>query len=394
MSGTEVETPLVVNVVTRLNVGGISRHLEIVSTRMGGYNGVLITGRPEAREGSMLEEIAGRGARIEVAPGLRRRIDPLADLRAFLWLRRWFRRHRPAIVVTHMAKAGALGRLAAVAAGVPIRVHVFHGHVLQGYFDPTRNLAFRLAETFLGLFTTRFVAVSPEIAAAVSALGIGRDRFDVIPYGLDLGPLDAGSRGSLRAELCIPEGAPTVGIVGRLVPIKDHRMFLAAAAAVGREIGDAHFLVVGDGELRAELEALAAGMEISPRVHFTGWRSDLSDIYAGLDVAVCCSRNEGAPMAIIEACAAGLPVAATRVGGIPDIISNGLNGYLVESGDWSALAAAVRSILSSPERGRAMGARGRDLVLQRFGTERLVLDLRQLYARLLREHAPSTRATA
>jgi len=374
----------VARVITRLNVGGPARHVTILSSRAGPeWNGVLLAGETDAREGSLLEEARAAGSKVITVPGLKRPVRPAADLRAFWWLLGYFRRERPELVATHTAKAGALGRLAAYLAGVPVRVHTFHGHVLEGYFSGPRSWFYLFVERLLGRLTTHFVAISPEIAEDLNRMGIGRGRTTIVRLGLELDHLKQGQRGTLRAELGLPASAPLVGIVGRLVPIKAHGLFLDAASLVGEQHPEAHFVIVGDGELWDELYAEVAWRQLEPRVHFTGWRHDLPEVYADLDVVVCCSRNEGTPVCLIEAGAAGKPVVGTSVGGVPDIISQGVNGFLVPSGDATALAGAVSGLLDDPDLAQALGEAGSRSAFEQHGAARMVSELRQLYQSLL-----------
>jgi glycosyltransferase involved in cell wall biosynthesis len=172
-----------------------------------------------------------------------------------------------------------------------------------------------------------------------------------------------------------------VGIVGRLVPIKDVPTFLAAAARLTTEMPRARFSIVGDGELRAAHESEAPALGLADIVHFHGWRHDLEAVYGDLDVVVNCSRNEGTPVALIEAMAAGVPVVATRVGGTPDLLGGGTRGRLVPAGDAAALADAIRHELLSPDRARVDAARA--FVLVHHGRERLLADVDSLYLSLL-----------
>ena len=386
---TSSRPPRIARVITRLNIGGPARHVTILTARSGPeFDGVLLVGEPEAREGSLLDDAVAAGTNLVHVPHLRRPLSPLADLQAFVWLLRYFRRERPAIVATHTAKAGSLGRLAAAMAGVPIIVHTFHGHVLDGYFGRIRTSMFIGIERFLGLLTTKFIAISPEIESDLERLGIGRGKTVVVRLGLELDHLTVEKPGRLRAELGVPGGAPLVGIVGRLVPIKAHDLFLAAASTVAKAHPDAHFAIVGDGERWEELHAAVARLDLADRVHFTGWRSDLAEVYSDLDIVVCCSRNEGTPVSLIEACAAGRCVIGTRVGGIADIISPGVNGLLVPSGDSGALATAIEDLIADPARRKKMGRTGRQMVLERHGSGRMVRELKEVYRGLL-EEAPA-----
>ena len=377
-----------------MNIGGPSRHVTILTTQCGPeFDCALLTGEPDEREGSMEAEAREAGAKVIDVPHLRRRLSPLDDLLALVWLFRYFRRERPAIVATHLAKAGTVGRLAATLAGVPIRVHTFHGHVLDGYFGRVTTSVFLNVERLLGRLTTQFVAISPEISGDLDRLGIGRGKTVIVRLGLELDGLADHPSGALRGELGIPADAPTVGIVGRLVPIKAHDLFLAAAESIARSHPKVQFVIVGDGELWADLHAEVARRSLSERVHFTGWRSDLGAVYADLDLVVCCSRNEGTPVSLIEACAAGRAVVGTRVGGIPDIIASGVNGLLVPSGDSAALAGAIVELVDDPDRRRLMGVAGQRSVRERYSADRMVKELKDLYRKLL-DRTASTRGVA
>jgi glycosyltransferase involved in cell wall biosynthesis len=316
--------------------------------------------------------------------GLGREIAPLRDLRALVGLFRLMRAWRPAIVHTHTAKAGVLGRLAARAAAVPIVVHTFHGHVLRGYFSPAKAALFRRIEARLAPLADALVAVSDAVKSDLVSLGVAQaERIRVVPLGLELGHL-AGPlpRGALRKEAGIPENAPLVGMVGRLVPIKDVPCFLRAARLVLEKRKDARFALVGDGEERPALESLCRELGIFGRVFFLGWRGDLAGVYGDLDVVVNASRNEGTPVALIEALAAARPVVATRVGGTPDLLGGGERGRLVPPGEPEALARAVLETLDESETSRRLAEAGREHVLARHSSDRLIRDVDALYREL------------
>jgi glycosyltransferase involved in cell wall biosynthesis len=376
-----------------MNVGGPSRHVTILAAGCRPeFETRLLAGRPDEREGSLEAEAEAAGVHVVRVPRLRRALSPLDDLLTLVWLYRYLRRERPAIVATHMAKAGMLGRLAAAMAGVPVRVHTFHGHVLDGYFGRVATAVFTWLERFLARLSTRLIAISPEVAADLDRLRIGRGKTVIVRLGLQLEGLAGHPRGALRSGLGIPEDAPVAGIVGRLVPIKAHDLFLDAAERVARRLPEARFAIVGDGELWDALHAAVLARGLGGRVSFTGWRGDLAAVYSDLDVVVCCSRNEGTPVSLIEAGAAGRPVIGTRVGGMPDIISPGVNGLLVPSGDAEALAEAMAELLEDGDRREAMGAEGRRLALERYGAERMVNELKHLYEALLNGRAAAVKS--
>ena len=374
--------------ITRLNVGGPALQATILTERLGlaGYDSLLVAGVEDSHEGNYLALHRKRLENLVVLPALRRELRALPDLAALASLIRLLRRWKPDIVHTHTAKAGALGRLAASLTRVPVIVHTYHGHVFRGYFGPARARVFLAIERWLARHTDRVLTVSPAVRTELLALGIGRPaQVQVMPIGLDLGRFLECERtsGEFRAELGLGATVPLVGIVARLVPIKDHDVFLDAAHGLVRRLPDSHFVIVGDGERRSELTARADRLGLGRRVHFVGWRDDLDRIYADLDVVALTSRNEGSPVSLIEAMAAARPVVATRVGGVADLVEDGVTGHLVSPGDAVALTEALRALLEDPEQRRMMGTAGRKLVASAFGAERLLSDMDAVYRELL-----------
>ncbi len=384
--GEGAESLRVLRLFSRLNIGGPSLHVILLSAEMQalGYETRLVVGREAPREGNMLALAADRNVICERMAGLGREIAPLQDLRALVGLTRLMRAWRPAIVHTHTAKAGVLGRMAAKAAGVPTVVHTYHGHVLRGYFSPAKTTLFRWLEARLARAADALVAVSESVKADLVALGIApAEKIRVIPLGLELAPFKGElPRGVLRRAAAIAEDAPLIGMVGRLVPIKDVPTFLRAACLVRAARPEARFVLVGDGEERPALERLARELGMDGTVRFFGWRHDLTSVYGDLDLVVNSSRNEGTPVALIEALAATRPVVATRVGGTPDLLGDGERGRLVPAGDPEALARAVLETLGEAEASRRRAQAGRDHVLARHGAERLVRDVDALYREL------------
>jgi glycosyltransferase involved in cell wall biosynthesis len=386
-SGADGEGELrVLRIFSRLNIGGPSVHVILLSAglRPFGYETRLVVGRESPREGNMLPLAAEKNVTCEAMAGLGREIAPLSDLRALTGLHRLMRAWRPEIVHTHTAKAGLLGRLAARSAGIPTVVHTYHGHVLRGYFSPATTTFFRWLETRLAAAADALVAVSESVKQDLVALGVApAERIRVIPLGLELDRLANGlPRGALRREAGIPTGALLVGMVGRLVPIKDVPTFLQAARIIRRAKPDAHVALVGDGEERPALESLCRELGLGERVTFFGWRRDLGAVYGDLDVVVNTSRNEGTPVALIEALAAEKPVVATRVGGTPDLLGEGERGRLVLPGEPEALARAVLETLEESEAAHRRAQAGREHVLKRHSLDRLVRDVDALYREL------------
>lgn len=380
----------VLRIIARLNVGGPARHVALLNAGMDTdrrFRSWLVTGTENPSEGTLLDYAQARGVEPVVIPEIfgQASLTP-RDLVALAKLTALTRRLRPHVVHTHTAKAGFLGRLAARAAGVPVILHTYHGHVLSGYYSQAKTRALQLMERGLARLSDQLIAVSDRVRDDLVQFGVApAERFCVVPLGLDLAPLFdvSAQRGVLRRELGVALDAPLVGIVGRLFPIKNHALFLDAAARLLAEQPDARFVIVGDGALRGELEARAEQPDLAGRVYFTGWRHDLATVYADLDVLAVSSRNEGTPVSAIEAMAAGCAVVATRVGGLPDLIADGRTGTLVPADDPTALSAAIGQTLTDPVGSRAIRAAARADVEHRFMATRLVDEMKALYLHLL-----------
>jgi len=379
----------VLRLFSRLNIGGPAIHVILTTAGLDPkrYDSLLVVGREGDREGNFLNLAEAKGIPLRIIPTFGRRIDPLRDLITLVRLFRLMRRERPDIVHTHTAKAGALGRVAARLAGVPVVVHTFHGSVFDGYFGPSVARFFQWIERILALGTDAIVAVSERVAADLAERKIApRKKIEVVPLGLELGRFQdvQQRRGELRRELGVPPRARLVGSVGRLVAIKDLGTLLRSMVQLSATQPDSILLVVGDGPDRPALEMEAERLGLGSRARFLGFRDDLERIYADLDVAVNCSLNEGTPVALIEAMASGVPVLATAVGGTPDLLEEGRLGRLVPPGDPNALACALAETLSGGHDSAEKAALARRSVLQRFSLERLLGDLDRLYLRLLK----------
>src|SRR5471030_415268 len=388
----------VLRIITRLNIGGPSIQAARLTTdlRPLGYDTALAYGRVAEGEGEMRDLLPPDEPGVHYIDSLCRPITPADDWRAFRRISAILREFQPAIVHTHMAKAGLLGRLAAIAynhtssgRARPARiVHTYHGHVLEGYFSPAMTAALVQTERWLGRGTDALVAISPRIRdELITRFRIApASRFHVIPLGFDLAPLAAigtAERAAARRHLDIPDEALVVTTVGRLTAIKNHEMLLDAAREIVSASPRAIFVIAGDGELRPTLEARARTLGIGERVRWLGWRRDLATIYGATDVFALTSRNEGTPVALIEAMAAGVPGVSTNVGGVADVIRDESMGVLVPSDEPAALAAAVTRLLADDHARCEMGARARLAVLTRYDVKRLVADIDTLYQSLL-----------
>lgn len=391
----------VVRIITRLNIGGPSVHATLLSTQLdpARFSTCLVVGVSEQDEGDVTAWVQGSQARVVRLRTLCRSIHPWADVVTLGAILRVLWQERPQIIHTHMAKAGALGRLAAcVYNGIgPGRapaarasvLHTFHGHVLEGYFSPRLSRLFVNIERWLAQRTDCLIAVSRTVQQELLEKGIGRPaQWRVIPLGLDLACL---------AQLPMPNGATPVrcGMVGRLVPIKNPSLFLEALQHVVHQGCPVLGVMVGDGPLRRALEFEAQRRRLQGIVGFAGWQHDVAAVYGGLDIACLTSWNEGTPVALIEAMAAGRPVIATNVGGVGDLLDDqpdasrppieaggfrvAARGILVQPGDVGGFAAGLQVLVGDVALRQRLGAAGRSYALDRFHSQRLMRDISQLY---------------
>jgi glycosyltransferase involved in cell wall biosynthesis len=377
----------VLHPITRLTLGGSSENTiaSCVALDRGGYDCILATSFRES-DASSLADARRRGCRVVDIPALGREVAPLADLTALAELVRLIRRERPAIVHTHTSKAGFIGRLAAVIARAPAVIHQPHGHIFYGYYSPRRTAVFTALERQAARWTDRIITLTDRGAQEHLARGIGRaEQYVAVPSGVPTAELRAAAphRGEARARLGLDPDAFIVVGLGRLVPIKGFDLLARALPALIAQIPSARVLLVGDGAERAHLGAIAASMGVAERLRMTGETTDVTSYLAAADVVAVPSRNEGMGRVIVEAMALGLPVVATSVGGIPDVVTDGECGRLVEPEDVDALAAALIELGRDPALRRKLGEAA-VLRAEAFSTAVASEKLLALYATLVR----------
>jgi glycosyltransferase involved in cell wall biosynthesis len=382
----------VMRVIARLNMGGPALHVSYLAAGLEerGYATTLVSGTLARGESSMAFVADRLGVRILPLAELGREISPLRDVVAAWKLAQLLREERPHILHTHTAKAGTIGRLAALLAGrarPPIVVHTFHGHVLSGYFDPVRTGAFRLLERALAHVATALVAVSPEVRDELVRFGVApASKFVVIRLGIELEKrvhAEPGLREESRRQLGVTPDRFFVGWVGRMTGVKRVDDVLLGIARL-RELGvDAVLGLIGDGPDRDGIERRAHELGIIRHCLFLGYQEEVAPFYAAFDAVVLPSANEGTPVSVIESLAAGRPVVATRVGGVPDVVEEGVDGFLVETGDIEGFARQLAVLARDPRLRARMGEAGRERILARYAVDRLIDDVDQLYRSLL-----------
>jgi glycosyltransferase involved in cell wall biosynthesis len=387
------EAPVrVLRVIARLNMGGPALHVAYLTAGLAerGYDTTLVAGSLARGEDSMAFVADELGLDVRRIAELHRDISPIRDVIAALRLARIIRRERPQILHTHTAKAGAVGRLAALLAGSsrpPIVVHTFHGHVLRGYFDPARTAGFRLLERLLARTSTALVAVSPQVRDDLVALGVApRQRFAVVRLGIELADrvdADGDLRDETRRVLGIAAERFVVGWIGRMTGVKRTEDVLFAFRQLRDSGVDAVLCMIGDGPDRGAVERRAHELGVMRDTLFLGYQEEVARFYAAVDAVILPSINEGTPVTAIEALAAGRPVVASRVGGLPDVVRDGEDGFLVPAGATDELAERLGRLARDPELRERMGRSGQEHVRGRYAVERLVDDVDLLYRSLL-----------
>src|SRR3989442_2334918 len=402
----------VLRIIARLNVGGPARHVVSLSQGLkgAGYETLLVAGVVPPGEDDMSYIAAEAGVTPFAVPQMSREVSPKDALT--IWkLFRLMLRERPAIVHTHTAKAGTVGRVAgllyrwltlSVFFGRPRRcrfVHTYHGHVFHSYYGPLKTRLFLAIEKILArVVTDRIVVVSHQQRREINeTFRVGTaEQFAVIPLGIDMSVYAEWEkrRPIARAELKANENDVLIGIVGRLTEIKNHKLSLEAAARLQKlTTSSVRFMIIGDGNVRNELEAQANSLGLHDSVWFLGTRKDPENFYPALDIVALTSLNEGTPLTLIEAMANARAVVATAVGGVVDLMgqsqpeSDGYGlcerGISVRTGDAEGLAQALAHLIEDEELRRELGRRGLDFVTQHYAKERLIADVSELYAQLV-----------
>jgi glycosyltransferase involved in cell wall biosynthesis len=369
------------------------------------FDTILVVGEKEDHEKSAAYLADQLGIQYITVKGMGRSINPASDYFAYRELRKLIRSYKPDIVHTHAAKPGALGRLAASSEKVPVILHTFHGHVFHSYFNAAKSNFFIRTERFLGKKSDAIIAISEQQRKelALDFRIAPPEKFRVVPLGFDLDRFQAGQdekRAHFRTEFNVAEDEIAIGIIGRLVPVKNHYLFLKAIKHVldhsGKKI---KAFIIGDGETRNDLGNMAreAGINYSTEssaehnypLVFTSWRNDVDIINAGLDIVCLTSFNEGTPVSLIEAQAANKPIVSTRVGGIADIVVEGETALLADLQDGEKFSEHLLHLVEDNQLRARLGANSHLHVMEKFSYQRLVRDMSALYFELLEKKKKS-----
>jgi len=362
------------------------------------FETLLVGGAKDETEDSSEFILKNLGLKPIIIPEMKREISLINDRIAYNKIKKIIREFKPDIVHTHASKAGTIGRLAAHACDVPVIVHTFHGHIFHSYFGKAKTSVFKSIERRLAKKSHAIIAISEKqkMELAVEHKICPAEKISVIPLGFDLSRFrenQAEKRKLFRDEYSISDNEVAIVIVGRLVPIKNHPMFLRGLKlALEKTKVPVRAFIVGDGEERANLETLASslGFDFATEkksgkkvLTFTSWIKDVDRVLAGSDFVCLTSWNEGTPVSLIEGQAAGKPIVTTRVGGVENVVSPGKTALLCETDDEKGFAELLTELIGDAEKRTAMGNAGWEEVSEKFHYTRLVSDMGNLYKRLL-----------
>lgn len=388
----------VLRIANRLNIGGPTYNVCYLTKFLGvDFETLLIAGQEDNSEGSSLYIAQEMGLKPKIIPSMKRSIHPIRDRKAYKEVRKVIREFKPHIVHTHAAKAGAIGRYAAYKEGVPLIIHTYHGHVFHSYFSALKTSFFLAVERYLGKKSHGLIAISPlqkkELSKTFKVAPAS--KFDVVPLGFNLDRffmnMDV-KRASFRKEWLINDKTMTIGVVGRLVPIKNHEFFLHGFVRAKKKITKfVQVYFIGDGETKQFLMDLCNKLGLTFNSHpcphsdiiFTSWIADIDRALAGLDLVCLTSKNEGTPVSLIEASCAGKPFISTNVGGIRDILSDPSQGVVLEDNSTDSFEKELVRAVNQFNPGEIVPMAVRQKVADRFGYKQLCASMSEVYYRLL-----------
>ncbi len=393
--------PKILRIINRFNLGGITYNVSYLTKYLPpDYETLLIGGPEEEGEESSLFIPQSLGLKPRIIPQLRRSINPMNDYKAYREIKKIIREFKPDIVHTHASKAGAIGRLAAWHCGVPVIIHTFHGHVFNNYFSDYKTKIFKSIERFLAKKSTAIIAISNIQKQQLTEIHkiCTPEKMEVVPLGFDLGRFTLGTdvkRKAFREKYNLAVDELALGIIGRLAPIKNHYLFIDAIEYVLKNsTRKIKALIIGDGETKAALKNYIVEKKLSYTENgigeapfiFTSWIKEVDVALSGLDLVCLTSDNEGTPVSLIEAQAAGRFIVSTNVGGIKDILQKGA-GLLSEPGDLAPFRDNLLNAITNFETSNNNSEAIRRAVLQNFSYQRLCSDMDKLYRKLLlRKH--------
>ena len=400
--------PRVLMIINRLNLGGPAFHVAILSKYLQeGFEVLLLAGTKEDSEESSDFIVKEMGLTFTRLKEMKRSINPFGDYRSYKEIRKIIKQFKPDIVHTHAAKAGALGRLAAFNEKVPVIVHTFHGHIFHSYFHPLKSKIFLWIERYLAKKSSAIIAISERQKKELTDHYklCNPSKIKIIPLGFDLSRFRENiesKRKDFRKKFFLEDDEIAVGIIGRLVPVKNHTLFINSAARIlGNTSKKVRFFIIGDGESRSALlkEASMLGIDHSyyPEVKkksdliFTSWIKDVDVCISGLDIVALCSFNEGTPVSLIEAQAGNKPIISTNVGGIENVVKDGETALLVNNNDFNDFHKTLLKLIEDDELRTRLGTNSWEFVKEKFHYTRLIREMSELYLSILQKQKNNKR---
>ena len=383
-----IDRPIrVMRIIARMNVGGPAVQ---VSGLVRGFNTTefdhrLYTGFCADDEADYLEIVATDVQAIRLE-GFGRRVSFGGDIRAFTALVKEIRKFKPHVIHTHTAKAGFLGRIASIISLQPsIRVHTFHGHLLNGYFGSFKRLLVVIAEKILAIFTDQLLAVGDKVRQDLLIAGIGKkEKFGLMPPGLVINKLP--DKDESLKSFGLSNSRLQCAFIGRITQIKRPDRFLDVVSEIKRRGINLDFFMAGDGELLEGCRKRISEQDLPVTV--LGWQSDIEKVLSAADIIVLTSDNEGTPLSLIQAGMAGLPVVTTNVGSVPEVVLDGVTGNITDL-DVQEIANALQKLATDKALRERLGLAAQEFTLANFGVQRLVHDHEELYKKLLISQAKS-----
>ncbi|RMG82785.1 MAG: glycosyltransferase family 1 protein [Bacteroidetes bacterium] len=382
--------PKVLRIINRFNLGGPTYNVAYLTKFMeDDFDTLLVGGQKDLTEDTSEFILDTLGIKPVIIPEMQREINFSKDRKAYRKIAEIIQNFKPDVVHTHASKAGALGRLAAFNNNVPVVLHTFHGHVFHSYFNPVKTWIFKNIERYLARKSTKIIAISELQKKELSQVHkiASEDKFEVIPLGFDLSRFKENygeKRKSFREQYQIQENEVAIGIVGRLVPVKNHTMFINAIEKLANTTEQPFkAFIIGGGELEERLKKIVQEKSLSEKIIFTSWIRNIDWAYAGLDIVCLTSLNEGTPVSLIEAQAAGKPIVTTRVGGIENIVMENRSALLCDVSDEALFYAHLKELTENKQKRERLSGQAQAHVFEKFTYRRLVLDMKELYFKLL-----------
>jgi glycosyltransferase involved in cell wall biosynthesis len=392
--------PKILRIINRFNLGGPTYNAAYLTKYLSNdYETLLIGGSKDETEESSTHILDNLGVNYTILPELQREINFRNDKIAYKKIKQLIADFKPDIVHTHASKAGAIGRLAASEMHVPVILHTFHGHVFHSYFSKPKTFVYKSIERYLAKKSTKIIAISEKQKYELSEIHKITDasKIEVIPLGFDLKKFTENQtlkRKQFRQKYGLNDQHIAVGIIGRLVPIKNHALFIEAVEQIAEIYENVVFFIIGGGELYQTLIETARNKNIElalpndnyvhKKLIFTSWIKNVDEVLSGLDIVTLTSLNEGTPVSLIEAQAAAKPIVSTNVGGIADIIPENTNAVLLNDvSEPNQFISNLREMINRVKNNHINTKELSKYALDKFHYNRLVKDMENLYNELL-----------